>query len=127
MATKTIVLTGLFLLGFMATPARSGEIDPSLGCAKNPAVVGTCFEVNGRLRVYDGSPSVRVWPKGSRRLLGVLPSEQEIMPDDLKKAIGPGTDAFARMTVCPFTPIEPGKMQFVCIESARNIRPVRRY
>jgi len=49
------------------------------------------------------------------------------MPDDLKKAIGPGTDVFARMIVCPFTPSEPGKMQYVCIESARDIRPVHRY
>jgi hypothetical protein len=126
MATKTIALTGLFLLGFLVTPARSGEIDPSLGCANNPAVVGACFAIKGRVRVYDGSPSVRVWPKGSHRLLGVLPSEREIMPDDLKKAISPGTDAFAQMTVCPFTPQETGKMQFVCIESAHDIRPVHR-
>jgi len=127
MATKRTALTGLFLLGLLATPARSSEIDPSLGCAKNPAVVGTCFAINGRVRVYDGSPSVRVRPKGSHRLLGVLPSEQEIMPNDLKKAIAPGTDAFAQMTVCPFTSHETGMMQFVCIESARDIRQLPRH
>lgn len=127
MATKAAALTGLALLCFPVANVRAGNIDPAQGCARNPAVVGKCFAVDGRVRVYDGSPSVRIWPKGSHRLLGVLPSEQENLPDDLKKVINPDTDAFADMTVCPFTEPKTGEMQFVCVEAASDIRAVSRH
>jgi hypothetical protein len=127
MATRAAVLAGLAVLGLLADPARAGGIDPAQGCARNPAVIGPCFTVEGRVRVYDGSPTVRIRPKASRRLLGVLPSGQEIMPNDLRQAISPETDILAQLTVCPFTRRETASMQFVCIESARNIRTARRH
>ena len=88
----------------------------------NPAVVGKCFAVTGRISVYNGSPSVRIYPKGSKRLLGVLPSENEIMPSDLRAQITPDQDVFSDMVVCPFSKQKMGHMQYVCIESAKNIK-----
>lgn len=32
------------------------------------------------------------------------------------------TEAFGDFRVCPFTKKKPGEMQFVCIESAKNLR-----
>jgi hypothetical protein len=46
------------------------------------------------------------------------------MPTELKSAIGVGRDAVAEMLVCPITKREPGRMQLVCIESAKNIRSI---
>jgi hypothetical protein len=128
MATKVITLLAS-LIGCCLSPLACAEqtpIDPALGCAKNPAVVGKCFPVKGRIGVYNGSPSVRIHPNGSKRQLGVVPSEQEIMPDELKRAIGIDADALAAMQVCPFTKREAGRMQLVCVESAENIRSAKR-
>ena len=116
------------LLSAWVTTATASEtpIDPSKGCRKNPAVVGQCFSVKGRVSVYNGSPSIRIAPKGTKRLLGVVPSENEIMPSALKEAVGLDRDAFAEMEVCPMTKSERGHMRLVCVESARRIESKQR-
>jgi hypothetical protein len=101
--------------------AAAGEIKPEYGCKENPAIVGECFKIHGRISLYNGTPGVRIWPVGTKRLLGVLPSENEIMPPNVSKHIALGTDIFGDFVVCPFTKQEPGHMQFVCIESASNL------
>jgi len=101
---------------------KPAEIDPAKGCKNNPAVIGKCFNVRGRIAVYNGSPVVRILLDNSKNVLGVLPSEHEIMPTSLKKLVNPDQDVFANMTVCPFSKFKPGNMQFVCIEDAKNIR-----
>ncbi len=125
METRLATVMALCALATVAT-ASEGPIDPSKGCRTNPAVVGQCFSVNGRVSVYNGSPSIRIAPKGTKRLLGVVPSENEIMPSPLKEAIGLDRDAFAEMEVCPMTKSKPGHMQLVCVESARNIASQQR-
>jgi hypothetical protein len=57
-------------------------------------------------------------PKGTKRLLGVVPPEDEIMPSHLKNAVGLDRDVFAEMEVCPMSESKRGHMQFVCVESA---------
>jgi hypothetical protein len=99
----------------------AGEIKPEYGCKENPAIVGECFKIHGRIRLYNGTPGVRIWPVGTKRLLGVLPSENEIMPPNVSKHIAWGTDIFGDFLVCPFTKQEKGEMQCVCIESASNL------
>ena len=40
-------------------------------CKGNPALVGQCFTIHGRLRAYNGNPTFRIWPIGTRRIVGV--------------------------------------------------------
>jgi len=80
-----------------------------------------CFFLEGRVSVYNGTPSIRIAPKGTKRLLGVIPPEDEIMPSNLKDAVGLDRDAFAEMEVCPMSESKRGHMQFVCVESAQHI------
>ena len=91
-------------------------------CKGNPEVVGSCYETRGRISVYNGTPSIRMWKVGTNRMLGIVPSENEIMPDIIKKHIDFGTEIFGDFVVCPFTEEKPGYMQMVCIESGKNIR-----
>ncbi len=108
----------LFLL-LAAAPAA----DPPV-CKGNPALVGRCFRVRGRLRAYNGNPTFRIWPRGTTRLLGGQgPGEEPILPKDL--ACGFDCDVFADFEVCPFSESKPGVMQRTCIESASN-RVVKR-
>lgn len=111
----------VFILFSATSTSVADEIDVEKGCENNPAVVGECFSVHGRIRVYNGTPGIRIWIIGTKRLLGVIPSENEIMPQEVLKHLASGTDIFGDFVVCPFTKQKEGHMQMVCIESASNL------
>lgn len=70
---------------------------------------------------------MRIWPIGSKRLLGVLPSEDEDVPEALISLFhneGDGAYIYGTFEACPLTTEQPGQMQFVCIRSARGMTVV---
>jgi hypothetical protein len=90
--------------------------------------VGKCFNVRGRLSVYNGTPSIRLWPLGTKRLLGVIdPTDVSnalgptILPVDIKNKLDWDKDVFGDFIVCSLTRQQPGRMQTVCIESGKNL------
>jgi len=113
-----------------------------------------CYWTRGRLRVYNGNPSGRIWQIGTRRLLGVFngPShfpprtiaddESPELPMNLGRAYETDysnwkrskadTDyefptIFADFEVCVLDPGKQGEMQAVCVESAKKIFAQRSY
>jgi hypothetical protein len=100
-------------------------------CKENPDIVGQCFKIHGRVTIGNGGPQMRIWPVGTDRLLGVLPSENEIIPDNLGKALYKGAETdyhvvdsravFGDFEVCPFTKRKEDEMQMVCVESASHL------
>jgi hypothetical protein len=40
-------------------------------CKTNPKVVGACYTVHGRATFGPGTPALRIWPVGTKRMLGV--------------------------------------------------------
>lgn len=114
-------LLAALLLSFQALAhAQTPEIDPSRGCATNPARVAPCFRVEGRAFLANGTPSLRI--ASGKRVFGVLPAEQEIMPSALREQLTWSQDLRARFELCPFTRATPHTMQFVCVESASRIQ-----
>ena len=123
--SKLPALLLAFACGALAqTPA--GHVAKS--CRARTDLVGKCFTVRGRLSVYNGTPGIRLWPIGSKRLLGGLD------PEDISGEPGPSTipasvrgrlnfdrDVFGDFLVCPLTRSRPGRMQTVCIESGKNM------
>jgi hypothetical protein len=101
--------------------AVSEDIDPAQGCAQNPQRVAACFAVHGRLSTYNGNPTWRLWPVGTRRLLGVV-AQRELLPASVRELVGFERDVYGDFVVCPFTPAQQGRMQFVCIEAADAVR-----
>jgi hypothetical protein len=97
------------------------RIDPKTGCRTNPEIVSACFTIHARVFMSNGTPSIRMWPVGTKRILGVLPSEAEIMPDVVRRNVNWTTRVYGDYEVCPFTPEKVGEMRFVCIESASNL------
>jgi len=84
--------------------------------------------VHGRLSVYNGTPSIRLWPTGTKRLLGVLDPKnisaepgRNTIPASIKSKLDFDKDVFGDFVVCPLTRSRPGRMQTVCIESGRNL------
>lgn len=79
--------------------------------------------VHGRLTFYNGTPSWRIWVVGTKRLLGVRQSGNEVpdVPKELLNLISPDRDVFADFTVEPLTRDEPGTMRFVRVVSVSKI------
>ncbi len=102
------------------------DIDRAAGCATNPAIVGRCFEVQGRAVVGNGTPAFRIVQEGTQRVFGVVPPENEIVPACLAEAVTATSDVTGEFLVCPFTAAKAGHMQMVCVESVGELT-VRRW
>lgn len=92
---------------------------PQHTCEKDPDIVAKCFVVRGRVSFYNGGPSTRIWKVGTNRMLGVV---DEVLPGELDLRLNWDTEAFGDFDLCPFTHEKPGVMQFVCIESVKNVK-----
>lgn len=114
-------LWAVIALGLSCVAATAADADQ---CKTDPRVVGECYDIRARLFVSNGTPSVRLWPVGTKRILAVSgPEGAPMMPTALRARL---TDATARVfgdyTVCPLSDEQPGQMASVCIESATNLR-----
>jgi hypothetical protein len=125
MGERTNKFAAVFIGILVTLPAFSATSD-HYQCKTRHDLVGPCWTVHGRLRVGNGTPSARIWPIGTHRLLGVM--EQDFNNDEEFAAPAPlrqyGFDAqiFADFFVCPLTKTKPGVMQSVCISGAKHIR-----
>ncbi len=103
--------------------------------ASPPVAVSTaqeCFWVKGRLTVGNGTPSVRIRPEGTKRLIGVvtrsgdaegdglLPSNVERLKPDFDREI------WGRFHVCPTSEDRPGSMRLVVLVNAKGLRAAAR-
>src|SRR5499427_6788103 len=81
-----LLLSALSILCLLTASSTIAESPTGLdlqSCRARTDLVGKCFPVHGRLSVYNGTPSIRLWPIGSKRLLGVID------PKDVSNAPGP--------------------------------------
>ena len=95
-------------------------------CREHPQLIGNCFTVRGRLSIYNGTPALRLWRVGTRRMLGI--SEQRFsvagyrnVPEDIESETDQNVAIFGDFLVCPFTRSRRGEMQLVCIEAGKNL------
>lgn len=94
-------------------------------CREHPQLVGPCFKIRGRMSIYNGNPTYRIWRVGTKRILGVslgvylLPGYCNL-PPAVEDKVSLGSDLFADFVVCPFEVSKPGQMQLICVESATN-------
>jgi len=105
--------------------SMAAQADDAVKCAARTDLPAPCYQVRGRLNAWNGGATERIWIVGTKRLLAVYerPNGEEIMP----KAIKDHLDDFFRQIyadykVCPLEKEIPGQMNYVCIESAKNIR-----
>jgi hypothetical protein len=81
--------------------------------------------VHGRLSLCNGTPSFRIWIVGTKRMLGIDQSGNEVpsMPQALRDLIinGDNRSVFADFVIEPLTPYKQGVMQTVRVVSASKI------
>lgn len=87
-------------------------------CKSDPDIVGACFRVHGRLSAWNGTPTMRIWRVGTKRILGV---RDDIMPEALTSKMNWDVEAYGDFELCPFTQQRPEEMQMVCIEAAEHV------
>jgi hypothetical protein len=114
-----IVVT--YLLSVVPVLARDSR------CAGNPKVVAACYVVHGRATYGNGTPALRIWPVGTRRILGVTAgpvaddADEPIAPKNLRVFTTGHEEVYGDFEVCPFTVHRKGYMQMVCVESASKV------
>jgi len=113
----------LFVGAFVSALASG---DP-LRCEAKSPVAGPCFTVHGRLRLYNGTPSVRIWPVGTTRLLGVADAHSDKfedvgLPAPLNIRLDWDTAYIGDYTVCPQEPDKPGTLRIVCVQAVAHLR-----
>lgn len=121
---------GLLLVSSWAEDAPQTIAKRKLPC-KTTENAATCYWAHGRLSVYNGTPSFRLWKIGTRRILGIysgpeandpLDNEHPELPANVRRVFRPfSNQIFADFEICPLEPEEAGTMQSACIESAKNI------
>ncbi len=121
-----MVKTFIFALSIIGSFGAIAEAQDMNSCKAHPQLSGSCFEIRGRMGFSNGNPSIRIWPVGTRRLLGLSVgrasmSENYNLPKELLAQLSWGKAMYADFIVCPFTDDEPGVMKIVCVESAENI------
>ena len=115
----------LLTFGVLAQPPAKDE---AKSCRSRPDLVGTCFTVHGRLSVYNGNPSIRLWRIGTKRILGVRDSEEvsgesgpHTIPASIRGKLDFDKNIYGDFLVCPLTRSKPGRMQIICVESGKNL------
>ena len=91
-----------------------------------------CFWVAGRLSAYNGTPTFRIWPRGTRRLLGVVSRNGEaersaLLPLKIRD-LNPSfdRDIWGEFRICALEPERRGRMRMVEIIDGRSLRAVPR-
>jgi hypothetical protein len=126
----------LFILVFVAFVLAASPQQPNkrkIAC-KIPENAKRCYWTHGRLSIYNGNPTFRLWRIGTHRLLGIysgpgfgpfdagLNEEDELaLPANLKKHDFTQVTVFGDFEVCPLAAEKEGRMQPVCIESTKNL------
>ena len=123
----TQIIASVIILLFLLPGIGNSEENPKKkSCKDHPMVSGPCFKVRGRMAFYNGTPSVRIWPVGTKRILGISEGRfyqggYDNVPGELVGQLTWDTAMFADFTICPFTDEQPGVMRLICVESAENI------
>jgi hypothetical protein len=114
------------LLIFFAAIGTAEDKPKKKSCKEHPMLSGPCFKIRGRMSFSNGTPSIRIWPVGTNRILGISEGrfyleDYENVPDELVHQLSWETAMYADFTICPFTNDEPDVMRLICVESAENI------
>lgn len=113
-----------FLLFLLAASASA----PTDACAAGES----CHWVEGRLTLGNGTPAFRIWPRGTRRLLGVTTRRSgseaaDVIPANAARYLRENrTDrVWGRFLVCPLEPERAGRMRSVRVAAAGRLSPAR--
>ena len=113
------------IAGVVGMAVASLAVAASVAQAQAPT--WPCQWVHGRLRAGNGNPAVRIWPSGSRRMLGVISTTKGKELPDLPANVGrllapdPERAVWGDFHFCPAAPERAGWMRFGTVDRARRL------
>lgn len=119
---KSIILIVIFLLVWTMSAHAENSV-----CSEDKNLINACYNVHGKIIMHANlRPYLHL--SENDRWLGIVQRSDDInagyyWPSDIEKVFDYDTDVWGDFRVCPFTPDEPGKMRFVCIDSVANLKP----
>jgi hypothetical protein len=131
---RRLLVFSLFLvaISLSATGVPQRTHKRKIAC-KNAENAASCYWTHGRLPNYKGTPTLRLWKIGTKRILSIHSgpgykrgdneenSNPEV-PANVDRAFKTDlTRVYGDFEICPLEPERPGEMQRVCVESAKNI------
>jgi hypothetical protein len=122
----TTIIMAIVIIVCLAGIVRGEDQVKKKTCKEHPMLSGPCYKVRGRMSLSNGTPSVRIWPVRTKRILGISEGRFYVegysnVPEELVRQLTWENAMFADFIVCPFTDDKPGVMKLVCVESAENI------
>jgi hypothetical protein len=136
------VIAFILICSSASTISTAQEARKTIPC-KTPAIANSCYWAHGRLQFGNGTPALRLWKIGTRRVLGIysgpsvypptretdyLDNEDPQLPANVVRAFNKNRPAagflpliFGNFEICPLESEKPQTMQAACIESAKNI------
>jgi hypothetical protein len=87
----------------------------------------------GRIWTAQGTPSIRVWPVGTRRILGIVNPNPGVIdyegadaiPDSVSDVLTEDVAVYGNYHICPIAPERRGWMRFVFIDKVAGKLVVR--
>ena len=92
---------------------------PRQACKTDPDVVGACYSTRGRLALGSGE-DLLVWTLGSAHYMA---AEEQMVPVVLRAGLTHAMRVYATMVLCPMVVEHREKRQYVCVDSATDLRP----
>jgi hypothetical protein len=103
----------------LATAASGPAGGTRQACKTDPDVVGACYSTRARLALGTGE-DLLVWPIGSPHFMA---AEEQMVPGVLRSELTHAMRVYATMVLCPMQVEHREKRQYVCVESATDLRP----
>ncbi len=126
-------MTRLLATALIASSLFAGAAlaDEAPACKSSPKVVGKCMTFYGPLSVYGGSPSLRIWPVGTKQMYGLRGTgadpENVALPEKLREILATNPrEVNGKWEVCPLEAERPNQLRIVCLEGASELRGVPR-
>ena len=132
--TVSIVLPLAVIAFALSVSGMPQRIPKRKIACKTPENAAACYWTHGRLAEYNGTPSIRLWKIGTRRILAIhsgpgfkigdnQENETPELPANVDRAFARSTYGriFGDFEVCPLEPDVAGEMQDACIESGKNM------
>jgi hypothetical protein len=123
MANKTWLLALLLLFTGSAFADGQDVQNANRGvCKGHVEEPQQCRWIDGSVAIHNGTPSVRIRQHGSKRTYAVGPSEQELMPLELKSKLTISNTIDAKLKICPLTKQKQAGFRTVCIDEAKILK-----
>ena len=127
MQILTVNKTWLFL-SFMVMMNQTMANGPETGdgneavCKGRTEAPRQCRWIDGTISIYNGTPSVRIRQRSTRKIYAVGPAEREWIPAELKSKLTVDNGVTGHFKVCPIDKKPQRGLRAFCIDEAKISR-----